>query len=1055
MKSSVNTQKAIHGGLQEKGPIVNSAGVNGAAFAPRQGIPQSDTSQSGSGMLRPGVSSQESLQEKSSPEKNRSGAMPSDPITLNTMGKRNPRHLGLCVERYFTESGVHPFESINWQYRTAKISGQDGSVVFEQSDIEVPDFWSQMATNVVVQKYFRGAVGTRERETSIRQLISRVADTISAWGEKQNYFASEADAETFRHELSYLLVTQRAAFNSPVWFNVGVEDHPQCSACFINSVKDSMTSIMDLVKTEGMLFKFGSGTGTNFSTLRGSKELLSGGGEASGPVSFMRGYDSFAGVIKSGGKTRRAAKMVILNADHPDIEDFVWSKANEEKKAWHLIDAGYDGSFNGEAYNSVFFQNANHSVRCSDEFMRAVDKDGLWNLNAVSNGEPVKTLKATDLMDNIVDAAHQCGDPGMQWDTTINDWHTCPNTAPINASNPCSEYMFLDDTACNLASINLRKFQEKDGTLNIESFRRAVRILILAQEIIVDNAKYPTPKIGANSHAFRPLGLGYANLGAFLMSRGVPYDSDPGRAIAASITALMHGEANRVSSLIAADRGAFEGYKTNRAPMLKVMMKHRKALTSIDKTIVSRHMNETLEKVWDEVIDLGEKYGFRNAQVTVIAPTGTIAFMMDCDTTGIEPDIALVKYKKLVGGGMLKIVNNSVDEALTHLGYAESDRKSILKHIEDNDGIEGAIKLKKEDLEIFDCAFPAPGKDRSIHYMGHIKMMGATQPFLSGAISKTVNMPHDCTKDDISDAYMTAWKSGVKALAVYRDGCKRIQPLSTKKDDGAAARGDGASALPPVVENTPLSRVDIKGPPQAIRHKLPEERESLTHKFSVGGHEGYITIGMYKDGHPGEIFIRMAKEGSTISGLMDSIATAISLCLQHGVPLQLLVDKFSHTRFEPSGWSNNKEIGYAKSIMDYIFRWLDIKFPGGSYYATRAASDAQVEVTSMQTNTAEDTFEGKAKDVAEPSSSDSINISSGGTIEVEELSTQGLTTDGDIGGVTVAAEVSVSAADNASRTMFYVSNNNAPPCHDCGSIEMVPNGSCYKCLNCGATSGCS
>ncbi|MBK8481846.1 MAG: vitamin B12-dependent ribonucleotide reductase [Proteobacteria bacterium] len=923
-----------------------------------------------------------------------------------------PRQTGLRLERHFTDGQVHPFDTLEWESRDAVISAGSGEVVFEQRGVEAPKSWSQMATNVVVQKYFRGAVGTPQRETSVRQLIGRVVDTIARWGREQRYFANEETARIFSDELAHLLVTQRAAFNSPVWFNVGVEAHPQCSACFINSVDDTMESIMTLVKTEGMLFKYGSGTGTNFSALRSSNELLGGGGQASGPVSFMRGYDAFAGVIKSGGKTRRAAKMVILNVDHPDIMEFIESKAHEERKAWSLIDSGYDGSFNGEAYNSVFFQNANHSVRVTDAFMQAVANDEAWELRAVTSGKVVRTLPAREVMRALVGAAHQCGDPGMQFHSTINDWHTCPNTAPINASNPCSEYMFLDDSACNLASLNLRKFQQADGSLDVEAFRHAVRIVILAQEILVDNSQYPTPRITENSHKFRPLGLGYANLGALLMSRGLPYDSEAGRAVAAAITALMHGEANRVSALIAADRGPFEGAAINRQPMLRVMQKHRAQLDRIDAAYVPYELMETTRRAWDEVIELGGKHGFRNAQVTVLAPTGTIAFMMDCDTTGVEPDIALVKYKKLVGGGMLKIVNNTVPEALRRLGYAEHETRQIIDFIDAHDGIEGAPSIKEEHLPVFDCAFPAPKGKRTINYLGHVRMMAAVQPFLSGAISKTVNMPHDCTPADIEDAYLQAWRLGLKALAVYRDGCKRTQPLSTKRDEQPAAETATVSGkLDP--------RTEAKGPPQAVRHRLPAERRSLTHKFSIGGHEGYLTVGMYEDGRPGEIFIRMAKEGSTISGLVDSFATAISLALQHGVPIKLLVDKFAHTRFEPSGWSDNKKISYAKSIMDYIFRWLDLKFPEGHYADQQTLPGIDVE--SKHAPLIEQVA-GRALDPAD----DSLGQDQGGLLRIP--STQ--------------------------MSMLYAAHS-APPCSECGSIEMVPNGTCYKCLNCGSTSGCS
>jgi ribonucleoside-diphosphate reductase alpha chain len=817
---------------------------------------------------------------------------------------------GLRVERYFSVAETDPLDTTHWERRDAMIGGEGGKVYFEQRDVEVPKGWTQMATNVVAQKYFRGAVGTEDREGSVRQLIDRVTRTIARWGTEQRYFADERAAETFRCELNHLLVTQRAAFNSPVWFNVGVEESPQCSACFINKVDDTMESILGLAKTEGMLFKWGSGTGTNFSAVRSSSELLSGGGTASGPVSFMRGFDAFAGVIKSGGKTRRAAKMVILNADHPDIEEYVSCKSKEEQKAWALIDAGYDGSFDGEAYDSVFFQNSNNSVRVTDEFMEAAIKDRAWRLRAVTSGEVVATIRGKDLLRQISEAAHLCGDPGLQFDTTVNAWHTCPASGRINASNPCSEYMFLDNSACNLASLNLRKFQGDNGALDIEAFRRAVGLLVLAQEILVDNAKYPTEEITINSHKYRPLGLGYANLGALLMSRGLPYDSDAGRAYAAAVTSLMHGEANRASARIASDRGPFEAYNSNAAPMLGVMDRHRRHLDLIDAAYVPYDLMEATRQVWDEVIEQGTAGGFRNAQVTVLAPTGTIGFMMDCDTTGIEPDIALVKYKKLVGGGTLKMVNGTVPEALSRLGYGEGQVEAIIDHIEQHDTIEGAPDLKEEHLPVFDCAFRPQKGERLIPYMGHVRMMSAVQSFLSGAISKTVNMPAEATVDEIEDAYIQAWRLGLKAIAIYRDGCKRVQPLTISREEAGVEASTG----------------EIIGPPEAVRHKLADERQSVTHKFSVGGQEGYLTVGMYEDGQPGEIFVSMAKEGSTISGLMDSFAKAISLALQHGVPLELLVDKFAHTRFEPSGFSQHPKIGYAKSIMDYIFRWLRIKF---------------------------------------------------------------------------------------------------------------------------------
>jgi ribonucleoside-diphosphate reductase alpha chain len=897
---------------------------------------------------------------------------------------------GLTFARYFTKAGRDPYDEMAWEHRSAVINDERGQPVFEQHGVEVPTTWSQTATNIVASKYFRGQLGAPDREASVRGLISRVVDTITAWGEKQSYFATPEDLKSFSDELAHLLVQQKAAFNSPVWFNVGIEPHPQASACFINSVKDTMDSILGLAKTEGMLFKFGSGTGSNLSSIRSSKEPLAGGGTASGPVSFMRGYDAFAGVIKSGGKTRRAAKMVILNADHPDIAEFITCKADEERKAWALIDAGYDGAFNvrGGAYDSVFFQNANHSIRVTDDFMRAVLEDREWQTKYVLGGQAAETYRARDLMKMMAEAAWQCGDPGMQFDTTINDWHTCPSTARINASNPCSEYMFLDDTACNLASLNLMKFVKADGEFDAQAFGAACRTVITAQEILVDNASYPTVAIDQNSHDYRPLGLGYANLGVLLMDRGLPYDSEGGRAYAAAVTSLMHGEAYAQSARIAGAMGPFAGYARNAEPMLRVIDKHRQESHQIDSTLVPRELLSSAVSIWDEAYGLGAQHGYRNSQVTVLAPTGTIGFMMDCDTTGIEPDIALVKYKKLVGGGVMKIVNQSVPGVLKKLGYSGGQVEDIIHYIDEKEMIEGAPHLKDEHLAVFDCAFPPASGKRSIHYMGHIKMMAAVQPFLSGAISKTVNMPTTATPDDIAHAYAEAWRLRLKAIAVYRDGCKRSQPLSTSKDDRPAPAAGAATAAP---EGRPA------------RRKLPDERHALTHKFSIAGHEGYITVGMYEDGKPGEIFLVMAKEGSTISGLMDAFATSISMALQYGVPLEALVEKFSHVRFEPSGFTKNPEIPFAKSITDYIFRWLASKF--------LSAEQAQAVGVKGSEGTA-----------VEPRSGPVTPRSTGSTA--------------------------------AGTAVTFRSQADAPSCHYCGSI-MTRNGSCYRCANCGSTSGCS
>src|SRR3989454_6838086 len=812
---------------------------------------------------------------------------------------------GLEFRRCFTREGTSPFDTVEWEYRTAAITSESGEVIFEQKNVEVPKSWSMTATNIVASKYFHGLLGTAERESSVRQLIGRVAMTISTAARQECYLGGVREDVIFHEELVHLLLNQVMAFNSPVWLNCGVEEKPQCSACFINSVEDTMGSILDLAKTEGMLFKWGSGTGSNLSPIRSSKEQLSGGGIASGPVSFMKGFDAFAGVIKSGGKTRRAAKMVILNVGHPDIFEFINSKANEEKKAWVLLDNGYAGGVDGEAYSSIFFQNANHSVRVTDDFMHAVMNDEDWSTHAITTGDVVDTYKAKDMMRMIAESAYICGDPGIQYDTTINRWHTSRNTAPINASNPCSEYIFLDDSACNLASLNLMKFADKDGRFDIESFRKAVDVTITAQEIIVGFASYPTNKIQVNSFNFRPLGLGYANLGALLMSQGIAYDSDYGRDYAAAITAVMTGEAYLQSAKIAGELGPCAGFEVNRKPFLDVMRMHRDTVKRINRSHIPAEMCDAAWNAWTDAVDLGVLHGYRNSQATVLAPTGTIGFMMDCDTTGIEPDLALVKYKKLVGGGTIKIVNNTVPPALQHLGYDDPQVKAIVEYINDRGTIEGAPGLKPEHLTVFDCAFKATNGQRSIHYMGHLKMMGAVQPFISGAISKTVNLPAAVTVEEIEQAYIEGWRLGLKAVAVYRDGSKRTQPLSTSASDKKPNV---------VVESRP------------VRRHLPVERHSLTHKFSVAGHEGYLTIGMYEDGTPGEIFIVMAKEGSTLSGVMDSFATTCSMALQYGVPLKVLVDKFSHTRFEPSGFTSNPQVPYAKSIMDYIFRYLASKF---------------------------------------------------------------------------------------------------------------------------------
>ncbi|MGC2527541.1 MAG: vitamin B12-dependent ribonucleotide reductase [Candidatus Acidiferrum sp.] len=907
-------------------------------------------------------------------------------------------HQGLPFERYFTDGKISPFDAVEWENRTALIGNEKGVTIFRQEDVEVPKSWSQTATNIVTSKYFHGKPGSREREGSVRQLISRVVNTIVRWGQEGGYFDSEASRDAFKDELTHLLVEQKMAFNSPVWFNVGVQPKPQCSACFINSVQDNMESIMGLTRTEGMLFKWGSGTGTNFSSLRGSKETLSGGGIASGPVSFMKGFDAFAGVIKSGGKTRRAAKMVILNIDHPDIVEFIECKMKEERKAQVLIEQGYDAGIDGDAYASIFFQNANHSVRVTDDFMRAVVEDKDWWTKNVTDGQPAEKMRARDLMLKISDSTWHCGDPGMQYDTTINRWHTSKNTARINASNPCSEYMFLDDTACNLASLNLMKFLGSNGQFDVTAFKHAVDVTITAQEILVDNASYPTPRIAENSHNFRPLGLGYANLGALLMSLALPYDSDEGRDMAGAITALMCGEAYAQSSRIAENMGAFPGYEVNREPMLDVIRMHRDAMRGIEPEHVQTELFMAAQESWDNAMHHGEKFGYKNSQVTVLAPTGTIGFMMDCDTTGIEPDLALVKHKKLVGGGLIKIVNNTVPQALMRLHYSPEQTSEIVSYIDKQGKIEGAPYLRAEDLPVFDCSLAPLGGGRSISWTGHVKMMAAAQPFLSGAISKTINMPEESTVEDISNAYIESWKLGLKSVAIYRDNSKRSQPLNAggakeeKKAEPAAATG-----------TEPMQRELFA---RAVREKMPYERASVTHKFSVSGHEGYITVGMYADGRPGEIFIKMSKEGSTLSGVMDGLALTVSLGLQYGVPLKVFVDKLVNTRFEPSGITANPNIRFVSSVLDYLARWLGGRFISPDYLKLNGESAVPMHTP------------------APPTAPAPAVLASTGTNWTPDP---------------------VKLRD---------AHEGAPTCSECGML-MVPNGACYKCENCGSTSGCS
>jgi len=1076
---------------------------------------------------------------------------------------------GLIFTRRFTTEGVSPYSEMQWERRTASITDQKGNIIFEQRQVEVPAEWSMTATNIVASKYLHGQLDTPERETGVRQLVGRVAETIRDWGMKGGYFATGEDAGIFHDELVHMLLTQKVAFNSPVWFNVGCDrlepdaagqnwhwdpatggvlfagtgyKNPQCSACFINAVDDSLDSILTLAKTEGMLFKWGSGTGTNLSSIRGSMETLSGGGQASGPLSFMRGFDAFAGVIKSGGKTRRAAKMVILNVEHPDIMDFIDCKAKEEAKAFALVKQGYDGSGpDSEAYSSIFFQNANNSVRVSDEFMRAYERDGEFTTRTVKDGTPVKTYKAREIMKKIAHATWLCGDPGMQFDTTINRWHTCKNSARINASNPCSEYMFLDNSACNLASFNLMKYVTPGGGFDIPGYRHSISVMLTAMEILVDNSGYPTEAIARNSHDYRPLGLGYANLGALLMAFGLPYDSSAGRDLAAALTAILCGQSYLQSAIVAAncpsiasatpltaqeDRqgGACPGFYVNREPFLDVIRMHRAEVNEIGKSRLSPqpfsvpHLDALIDasrECWDMALVYGERYGYRNAQTTVLAPTGTIGFMMDCDTTGIEPDLALVKYKKLVGGGMIKIVNNTVPAALFKLGYSDDQVNAIVSYIDATGTIEGAPGVKPEHLAVFDCSFKPAKGTRSIHYMGHIKMMAATQPFLSGAISKTVNLPHEATVEDVAEAYAESWRQGIKAVAIYRDGSKGTQPLNVTADAkrepspleaagirvltslaagqlaaeadvkaleakgsekievpakqviGAAAAFQKAldeivraASVPllkavPVAEKAPAEpKQDPNGPPRAIRHRLPEERASVTHKFSIAGHEGYITVGLYPTGQPGELFIKMAKEGSTVSGLMDAFATSVSLALQHGVPLKVLCEKFAHTRFEPSGWTGNEQIGYAKSLMDYIFRWLNLRFLSGTQLTLFAGLAPQLPASPSlipegdsdeEDSVPQSQLARLAEEVAKRLNQVSNHVQTNAGAQAQQR-----------------AASSASALDSHENNIYHPADamrgmyemGDAPSCSTCGAI-MVRNGSCYRCMSCGSTSGCS
>lgn len=911
-----------------------------------------------------------------------------DAVTGNGLHKT-----GFVWPRLF--GSVHPYDEIQWDRRTAKITKGDGTVVFEQSNLEVPSFWTQTATDIVASKYFRGQLNSPEREYSARQMVDRVADTIARWGMKDDYFASAEDAENFSLDLKWILINQYAAFNSPVWFNVGVHERPQCSACFILAVEDNMQSILDWYRDEGWIFKYGSGSGTNLSKLRSSKEPLSRGGYSSGPVSFMKGADGVANSIRSGGTTRRAAKMVVLNVDHPDVKNFIYCKKVIEDMTKALAQSGIKDSIEADIfdpYTLLPYQNANNSVRVTDDFMEAVENDSLWSFKAVTSGKALEKVRAREVLDWMADAAWASADPGIQYDTTINNWHTCSNTGRINASNPCSEYMHLDNSACNLASLNLLKFLKEDGKMDVDLYRKAVDTLILAQDIIVDNSSYPTEKIGENARDFRELGLGYANLGSLLLNMGLPYDSDKGRGIAGQLTSLMCGEAYRMSALIADVKGAFNGFETNKEPMLGVIEKHTDEAEKLYRRSIKLGTEDDdlmnySRIVWNDALNLGRRYGVRNSQVTVLAPTGTIAFLMDCDTTGVEPELALVKYKKLVGGGTLKLVNNQVPKALQKLGYSDKQIEEINDYILDKETIEGAPHLTEEDLPVFDCSFKAANGIRSIHYMGHIRMMAAAQPFISGAISKTVNLPNNATRDDIKDVFVQGWKLGLKAIAVYRDGCKSIQPLNTSKDDSGE-----------LVEK-------VNG---YTRVKLPDERPSITHKFAVGGYESYLTVGFYPDTkQPGETFLTTAKEGSTISGLLNTVATLISIALQSGVPLKTLVRKFKDVRFEPAGFTNNPEVPVAKSIVDYVFRYLGMRY--------------------LPQKDKEDIF--------------------GPSVESNSVSGAGSAPEM---GETVLASVPLNRPQQD--VGMVTTDADAPACANCGSL-MIKAGSCYSCPNCFTTTG--
>jgi ribonucleoside-diphosphate reductase alpha chain len=980
-----------------------------------------------------------------------------NPTTHPTSTQETAPASGLSIERLFTSAETHPFDTVEWETRDARI-GHGDRVAFEQRDVEFPKSWSQNATNIVAQKYFRGQIGDPVREYSVKQMISRVAGTIAGWGRERGYFCSDEDGDAFEAELTHILLHQMAAFNSPVWFNVGFEESPQCSACFILSVDDTMESILDWNTKEGMIFRGGSGSGINLSNIRGSMEPLAKGGTASGPVSFMRGADSWAGTIKSGGKTRRAAKMVVLDVDHPDIREFIWCKAKEEDKAEALRDAGFDMSIDGDGFKSIQYQNANNSVRITDEFMRAVEGDGEWRLTARATGEPVgEPISARELMREIAEAAWRCADPGVQYDTTINRWHTSPNSGRINASNPCSEYMHVDNSACNLASLNLMRFRRADGTLDTESFEHAVDVMLLAQEIVVSPSSYPTEEIAVNARAFRQLGLGYANLGAYLMSDGMPYDSDAGRGTAAAITALMTGRAYRRSAEVAAALEPYEHYEVNREAHNNVMGMHRDASYAIgDSICADEQLLAAARRSWDEAVALGERHGYRNAQATVLAPTGTISFLMDCDTTGVEPDFSLVKFKELVGGGQMTIVNRTVPLALQTLGYSEQLIEQIEAHLAEHDTIVGAPGLLDEHLPVFDVAVG----ERAISHMGHLQMMGAVQPFISGAISKTVNMPQDSTVEDIADAYTQAWHLGVKALAIYRDGSKTAQALRTDAQQEKGSSGDesqadqgrrersvlgtratedaemrrlSSSEVDAIVEAAVGKALKEAGP---RRKRMPRERQSITHKFSIGGHEGYITAGKYEDGSIGEIFLTdIGKEGSTLRGMMNSFATAISIALQYGVPLETLVRKFSYMRFEPEGITGNPEIPFAKSMPDYIMRWLASRFLDADVQEDLGILTPAVRAKKA----AQETAQSVTSDTAGPSAA-----------EDDEPADTPQASGGNGGSSAPTASLTDTPPVVPARLQGL---DLGPACSQCGGM-MQRTGSCYTCSSCGNNTGC-